>query len=448
MAGVDGRSYSVLRGGPALAFTSISASSSSIASSEISNTDDASFNRLRQAMVKVERIESGGREDRALAPNLTADPRVRRHTVVPLLMETSQLAESLATGTTGSPVTHGFAIPPGLRVQPSEQQPDRVLREAPSGFGKTGPAGGGDDKALEMRGPPADTPDQELQEPAYRETIRRQQRSTSTLAILAWFALPAVVAGVLVFAKPSLIPGAEADRAETVIVRGTGSQDAAMLKVAAAPNESRADNAAKALPASQSAGETPSGAVPAAMAMASPPAESAPATTAETLQTEIGSGGVVAAEPQVAEPASPPPQANEPATVDPAPFPGTVATSGQFPVEAPAGAAPQPPVTDARSAALQPQAPEPAPSGLSTSPARKSGRLDAAVAATGRDPARVAAAVDAVPALSGLAPEVRSNLQSRLENGECLSSALPAVLGQVPVLAMRDMIRLLEGDCL
>ena len=78
---------------------------------------------------------------------------------------------------------------------------------------------------------------------------------------------------------------------------------------------------------------------------------------------------------------------------------------------------------------------------------RKSGRLDAEQRSKRRDPVQVASAMKAIPALSELSTDLRADLQSRLETGECLSSALPAVLGQVPVLAMRDMIRLLEGDC-
>lgn len=64
-----------------------------------------------------------------------------------------------------------------------------------------------------------------------------------------------------------------------------------------------------------------------------------------------------------------------------------------------------------------------------------------------RDSARVETALAASLGLENLDAGERATLKERLVRGECLSTALSAVFEHVPVLAMRDLVRRLDGAC-
>lgn len=49
--------------------------------------------------------------------------------------------------------------------------------------------------------------------------------------------------------------------------------------------------------------------------------------------------------------------------------------------------------------------------------------------------------------LEGVGKQARADLKNRLVAGECLSTALSEVLGQVPIVAMRDLILSLDSEC-
>ncbi|MFZ1813813.1 MAG: hypothetical protein WBO55_02950 [Rhizobiaceae bacterium] len=64
-----------------------------------------------------------------------------------------------------------------------------------------------------------------------------------------------------------------------------------------------------------------------------------------------------------------------------------------------------------------------------------------------RDPAIVEAALNSSMGLEALAPAARNRLRDRLIAGECLTATLTDAFGQVPVLAMRDLVIKLDSGC-
>ena len=325
---------------------SVSPASNSTASPESAEADRAGFNRLREAMDKVERLEQVGSENVMESGEWPVDaplPPFMQDALRPPSIEMSleeELAESLAAGSNDA-----RELPATQKSDPL-QQLQKACSDAvcPAGDGEVLQSAQSDEReklpVVQEAGP---------SKLSRHKTVYSQHASTSILSIVAWVTLPAVIAGPLLMAKPQ------------------GAQPAT-------PQETVAEQAQ-----------------PSAILAAAPD---------QPLETALQSGEAV-------RPAS----------------------------------------AGAEADALQPKDSDASSQALSPSQMRKSGRLDAEQRSKRRDPVQVASAMKAIPALSELSTDLRADLQSRLETGECLSSALPAVLGQVPVLAMRDMIRLLEGDC-
>lgn len=91
---------------------------------------------------------------------------------------------------------------------------------------------------------------------------------------------------------------------------------------------------------------------------------------------------------------------------------------------------------------------------LSTQPVEDSGEASVpsenkqpANAAGPRDPLQVASALASAKGLGNLNEAQRDAIATALIEGECVADTLAENLDRVPVLAMRDMIRLLEADC-
>ncbi|MCB1477523.1 MAG: hypothetical protein KDJ62_01325 [Rhodobiaceae bacterium] len=336
--------------------TSFPPSSSSTILSDTTDSERDGFNRLREAMGEVERLEQVGTEDSnqddtGHGNDWPAYPPIHDETPDAQCAHASleeELAASLAASTSGSPdnadpVQHleqvcRAAVAPEEDCPPTEQStPPRQNQH------------------IDVLARQAGTHGSQYPVPLRRETLHRQHGSTSILSIIAWVALPAVVA------SPLLISG---------------------------PGE--------------------------------PPARQA------QTQVQAREEPAVRADRQLALAA----------------ISGRIQATGT-----PEGEAVPPPAASLEPAALQQPGQEADAPPRFPAPTPKTARLDAGHTVTRRDPVQVASAVNAVPALSSLPSQTRADLQSRLEGGECLSSAMPAVLGHVPVVAMRDMIRLLEGDC-
>lgn len=64
-----------------------------------------------------------------------------------------------------------------------------------------------------------------------------------------------------------------------------------------------------------------------------------------------------------------------------------------------------------------------------------------------RDPLQVASALAEAKGLRDLSNAQRDQIATALIEGQCVADALGEAFDRVPVLAMRDMIRLLESDC-
>jgi len=74
--------------------------------------------------------------------------------------------------------------------------------------------------------------------------------------------------------------------------------------------------------------------------------------------------------------------------------------------------------------------------------------LLAAPPAGNRDPQAVETALASALGLESLDGDQKEALKDRLVAGECASDALAGVIGRVPVLAMRDLVQHLNGNCL
>lgn len=64
-----------------------------------------------------------------------------------------------------------------------------------------------------------------------------------------------------------------------------------------------------------------------------------------------------------------------------------------------------------------------------------------------RDADLVRAALEDMPGYARLTPDQQSDLATRLEQGDCVADALKAVVGRVPTVALRNLIRDLGSKC-
>lgn len=64
-----------------------------------------------------------------------------------------------------------------------------------------------------------------------------------------------------------------------------------------------------------------------------------------------------------------------------------------------------------------------------------------------RDRAAVAQAIAGAPGLDALSDADRQELEDALAGGACVTTALESVIGHVPILALRNLIRDLNSDC-
>lgn len=102
-------------------------------------------------------------------------------------------------------------------------------------------------------------------------------------------------------------------------------------------------------------------------------------------------------------------------------------------------------VEAARKAVTEPSSTQPVEdSGEASAPAENK---QPANAAGPRDPLQVASALASAKGLGNLNDAQRDAIATALIEGECVADTLAENLDRVPVLAMRDMIRLLEADC-
>ena len=60
---------------------------------------------------------------------------------------------------------------------------------------------------------------------------------------------------------------------------------------------------------------------------------------------------------------------------------------------------------------------------------------------------QVRAALEDMPDYARLTPDQQSDLATRLEQGDCVADALKTVLGRVPKVALRNLIRDLGSKC-
>ncbi|MEN9896254.1 MAG: hypothetical protein RIR97_2106, partial [Pseudomonadota bacterium] len=64
-----------------------------------------------------------------------------------------------------------------------------------------------------------------------------------------------------------------------------------------------------------------------------------------------------------------------------------------------------------------------------------------------RNPELVLQSLATATGAQALTPDQRSDLATRLVQGDCVGESLKATMGRVPVLLLRDLIRDLNSDC-
>lgn len=408
------------------------------------------FDRLRQAMAQVDRIEDD--EPDADPFSIPAEPgdtdpvqpaEPRPPTVDSLLEEELEALISIRPpGERKLPVD----APPGPHKETAPDDPSGRVEEA---CGEVIAAARGSDIAsrfsearngarFTLQSLRGERPASASSTAPRHRTVHRQRASTSPLAIAAWLCLPAIVLGGVYVAATS----GSAEEEGRVLAAATGPAPS----ISALPSGS-GETAAAAPAAKPDSQPVARPVIPTGRVIA---ASMTPAGIEERL-TSAFDGWPDSFSPPAPGAASGSGSGNAPNELAFAP---AAENRSAKPDKDPArlaspGISPAAPLTDL------PTGPETAVRDATTARVPAAGEaaqqerpVPAGPGSKSRDPSRVATAIEAVPALAELTEARRGELQARLEGGDCLSAALPAVLGKVPVLAMRDMIRLLEGDCL